>query len=171
MPPTDKGRKTMNHDLITSHLDLANSLAWSFAKSTQGDFKELQAAAYLALCEAAAALDPSREVKLSTLAYHYISNALKNISRDSARHTPTEHHEEPSGNVPGPARLVEFKDSVSSLSPKALEMVKIVLEGPTEILGLPADSSRSKIRAALRKRIGRHKRSREIFSEIKKITR
>jgi RNA polymerase sigma factor (sigma-70 family) len=68
-------------DLAVRHLPLARAIAWRAVQVGTSEGEELEAAAYMALVEAALTFDPSRKVNFATYARYRIRGAIRDYRR------------------------------------------------------------------------------------------
>ena len=162
--------------LSLASLGQARAIAWSFHKTTGLPYDELQGEAILNLCLAVKNYDPSKNANPNTYSRCFITNhTISYIQKEAKiKNTSTEQvlstiHK----SSTDPARTIEFRDSVNKLSNEAKIAAHIILNGPTEIMEIAADSSHCKVRVRLKeylKEIGMtQKVILSVFNELKEL--
>lgn len=147
--------------LMEKHLGQIRKIAWNFHNTTGIDVEELISEGCLYFLKDFDKYDPEKAA-LSTYTHWVVTNGLKNYLRKCAQNKATAYDDEIMELIPfegtNAETLLENEDTLAdilrALSPKALEVVSIVLGNPDEFFGMTAKKARGLIQRKLREDMG-----------------
>lgn len=147
--------------LMQKHLGQIRKIAWGFHNTTGLDVEELISEGCLYFLKDLDKYDPEKAA-LSTYTHWTVTNGLKNYLRKCAQKKERPCDDEVMELVPfegtDAETLLENEDTLAdmlrALSPKALEVVNLVLSSPEEFFGMTAKKARGYITQKLREELG-----------------
>lgn len=116
---------------IEDYSNQLNRLAWSFKHTTNLPFEDLQAVTYLAFTEARIQYKPDK-AKFTTFLHHHTTRSLIDYSNKESRKRVEEAGQ--TTHYHDPAKTVEFRDTLLSLSQEAQVVCAMIFESPAEFL-------------------------------------
>jgi hypothetical protein len=146
---------------------LFRARAWSWAKTTGADQQELYQVAWVAYLRNQTRVDENQYP--AAYLFRVADSAILSFLQEQRKEDQVEANL--SGDAPVmPDRALEIKQQLAGLSHEARQVVRLLLEGPAEVLGLVGDETPRKIRASivrhLRQRYS-HAKSYAVMREVK----